>query len=140
MPQTKVQAARHDQEEASEDSKNNQQQIVGLSKENPEGEELFLGRWCDKQVPNIPAYNGVLEIAVSESGAVELRRYYGDKSSGTSSLTQSDNGTYWVDGSSSGDSFRIVQSSGDLQLLDNEGLIRVASRISDSPQSRECGF
>lgn len=105
-----------------------------------ENGELLVGRWCDKQVPSMPIYNGILEIVSTEPGVIELRRRYGDGSSGTSTLTQSVEGIYAVANSTSGDRYRIVSSSGSLELLDDEGLIRVATRLSDKSREGECGF
>jgi hypothetical protein len=42
--------------------------------------------------------------------------------------------------SPSGDRYRIVPASGDLQLIDNDGLIRVARRLENRPVPRECGL
>ena len=106
----------------------------------PEYETQLIGRWCDKQVPSMPKYNGVLEIAISDSGEAEMHRAYGDGSIGSSKLIESPDGFYLVDGSSSGDKYRVIGSDGNLQLLDNEGLIRVATRLNNLPQPGECGF
>ena len=102
--------------------------------------EQLVGRWCDKQVPSMPVYNGILEIVSTDSGVIELRRRYGDGSSGTSTLTQIDEETFAIVNSASGDRYRIVTSNGSLELLDDEGPIRVAARLSDISRQAECGF
>ena len=88
----------------------------------------------------MPIYNGILEIVELDSGAIELRRSYGDGSSGTSALTRLDEATYVLVDSASGDKFRTKSSDGHLDLLDNEGFIRLATRLSETPSKGECGF
>ena len=45
----------------------------------------------------------------------------------------------WVAvGNSSEDKFSIVPADGNHQSLDNDGLIRVAARLENKPQSGEC--
>lgn len=47
----------------------------------------------------------------------------------------------WVAaGYSSGDRYRVVPADGNLQLLHNDGLIRVATRLENKPQPGECGM
>ena len=76
--------------------------------------ETTIGRWCDKQIPTMPKYNGILEIAVTDAGAVELRRRYGDGSSGVTELSELAGRIYAAVGSSSGDKYRIVSADGNL--------------------------
>lgn len=102
--------------------------------------ETVVGRWCDKQLPSLPQYNGILSIVVKDDGAVELRRRYGDGSSGITMLTELGNSTYAAVSSNSGDKYRIVSADGNLKLLDEEGLIRVATRLSNTPKPGDCGI
>ena len=102
--------------------------------------DTVIGRWCDKQIPTMPKYSGILAIVINDDGSVEMRRRYGDGSSGVTKLSELGNGIYAADGSSSGDKYRVVPADGNLQLLDNDGLIRVAVRLENTPSPGECGF
>ena len=102
--------------------------------------ETTIGRWCDKQIPTMPQYNGIMEIVITDDGAIELRTRYGDGSNAVSVLNEQPGGIYAAVGSGSGDKYRVVPSDGNLQLLDNDGLIRIATRLENTPQSGECGI
>ena len=102
--------------------------------------ETTIGRWCDKMLPTMPQYNGIMEIVITDDGAIELRTRYGDGSSGVTKLDEQSGGIYAAVGSSSGDKYRVVPSDGNLQLLDSDGLIRVATRLENTPKPGECGM
>ncbi len=40
--------------------------------------ETSIGRWCDEAIPTLPQYNSILEIVISDGGAIELRTRNGD--------------------------------------------------------------
>lgn len=100
--------------------------------------ETTIGRWCDHMLPNMPKFNYVMAIVVGDDGKVILRSKFGDGSSGTSQLREAGGGIYEMVKSGSGDKYRIIPSTGDLQLLDNDGLVRVATRLENTPKSGEC--
>jgi len=102
--------------------------------------ETTIGRWCDKMLPTMPQYNGIMEIVITDSGAIELRTRYGDGSNAVSVLNEQPGGIYAAVGSGSGDKYRVVPSDGNLQLMDNDGLIRVATRLENTPKPGECGM
>ena len=102
------------------------------------GSEITIGRWCDRMIPNVPKYDSILAIVITSNGEVVLKENYGDGSSGTYELRESGGNIYEKVGSNFGDMYRIVPSTGNLQLLDEEGLIRVARRLENTPQSGEC--
>ena len=102
--------------------------------------ETTIGRWCDKQIPNMPKYNGILAIVITDDGAIELRSRWGDGSSLVTELSEQSGEMYAAVGSSSGDKYRVVPADGNLQLLDNDGLIRVATRLENTPQPGDCGI
>jgi hypothetical protein len=102
--------------------------------------ETTVGRWCDKQIPTMPKYNGILAIVITDDGAVELRARWGDGSSLVTKLSEQSGGIYAAVGSNSGDKYRVVPADGNLQLLDNDGLIRVAIRLENTPQPGDCGI
>ena len=102
------------------------------------GGETTIGRWCDQMIPNIPEYDSILSIVITDNGEVVLKPRYGDGSSGEYELRGKAGSIYERIGSSSGDKYRIVPSTGNLQLLDDDGLIRVARRLENTPQTNEC--
>ena len=100
--------------------------------------ETTIGRWCDRMIPNLPEYNRTITIVIADDGKVLLTSNFKDGSSSVNELREGLDGVYEVIGSSSGDKYRFVASTGDLQLLDDDGLIRVASRLENAPQSNGC--
>jgi hypothetical protein len=100
--------------------------------------ETTIGRWCDGMIPNMPKYNRTMAIVAGDDGKIVLQSKFGDGSSRTSQLRESAGGIYELVGSGSGDKYRIIPSDGSLQLLDNDGLIRVATRLGNTPKSDEC--
>lgn len=100
--------------------------------------ETTIGRWCDRMIPNLPEYNRTIAIDIADDGKVLLTSNFRDGSSSVNELRETSGGIYEVIESSSGDKYRLVPSSGDLQLLDNDGLIRIASRLENTPQDNEC--
>ena len=91
-------------------------------------------------IPNMPKYNRTMAIIVSDTGKVALKSMFNDGSSSTNELREAPGGVYVKVGSSSGDRYRVVPHTGELQLLDNDGLIRLASRLANSPQRNECSY
>lgn len=97
-----------------------------------------VGRWCDRMIPSMSQYNTVMEIVITDSGDVELRSSSADGSSSTVALDEQSGGIYRQVDSHTGDRYRIVLSDGNLQLLDDGGIIRVARRLENIPQADEC--
>jgi hypothetical protein len=79
-----------------------------------------------------------MAIVVANDGKVVLKSKFGDGSSKTSELREVAGGIYEQIGSAFGDKYRIIPSSGNLQLLDKDGLVRVATRLENVPQIGEC--
>ena len=79
-----------------------------------------------------------MTIAIADDGKVILRTKFRDGSATTQELRERPGGMYEVIGSKYGDRYRIIPSSGNLQLIDDDGLIRRASRLENTPQSNEC--
>ena len=100
--------------------------------------ELTVGRWCDKPLASTPKLNNIMEIVVDADGKVILRTKFADGSSLTQVLDEVGNDVYAVVDSPTGDKYRIVPSIGSLQLLDDDGVIRSATRLDNTPQPREC--
>ena len=84
----------------------------------------------------------VMSPAKTKPGAlrrrVVLRSKFNDGSSSVQELREAAGSIYVKIGSHTGDKYRIVPNTGDLQLLDNDGLIRMATRLENSPQINEC--
>ena len=96
-----------------------------------------IGRWCDRMLPGSPRFNGVMSIAIGSDGLPHLRIEYSDGSLDRP-LLEVAGGVYFVHNSQAGDHYRIVSNTGNLQLLDSDGLIREAARLENTPQPGEC--
>ena len=89
-------------------------------------------------IPSNPQYNRTMTIVITNDGKVVLQSAFNDGSSSVNELRETPSGIYEKIGSSWGDKYRVVPSSGDLQLLDDDGLVRVARRLENTPQRNEC--
>ena len=99
--------------------------------------ETTIGRWCDRWGPTLKSHR-IMTIAISDDGAIMLTSKFGDGSSLVEKLRERPNGILEKIGSPYGDKYRIVPSDGNLQLLDREGLIRVAARLENTARHGEC--
>lgn len=102
--------------------------------------DTIIGRWCNRSISGNPRSNQVLAIVATDAGKVVLISQFGDGSSGTDELRETAGGIYELVGSRSGDKYRIIPSTGNLQLLDADGFIGVATRLENTPRSRECSY
>ncbi|MHA7873167.1 MAG: hypothetical protein ACX939_12525 [Hyphococcus sp.] len=100
--------------------------------------ETIVGRWCDQMIPNNPKFRAELSIVIKDNGDVVMRSKYADGSGGTYPLNEIGNDMYEQQNSRHGDKYRIVRSTGELQLLDNDGLIRTAKRLENTPHRGDC--
>ena len=91
-------------------------------------------------LPKLPEYNQVLSVVVADDGRVIGIFEYGDGSSRAVELREDAGGVYSVIGSNSGDKLRAIPSTGQLQLLDDDGLIRIAIRLENTPEDGECSY
>ncbi len=112
--------------------------LLWVSTTRPALGETTVGRWCDRMIPNMPKHNYILAIVIDDEGKVVLKRQFRNGSSSTRELREVAGNIYEMPGVRYGDKFRIVPSTGYLQLLDNDGLIRIASRLENTPQRGEC--
>jgi len=100
--------------------------------------DTLVGRWCDTMIPGNPKFNHLIVIAITDRGAAEMHSEFGDGSSGTHNLKEKSGSIFEKVGSGSGDKYRVVPGNGDLQLLDNEGLIRTARRLEAKTKVGDC--
>lgn len=100
--------------------------------------ETIIGRWCDEMIPTMPEHNTVLEIVITETNSPVLRSKSVSGSLYTNQLDEQSGGIYLQIDSHTGDRYRIVPSTGNLQLIDNGGIIRVARRLENKPKPDEC--
>lgn len=114
--------------------------LSGLSVTSVASADTVVGRWCDKPLSSLPDLNCIIEIVITDDGEVEMRSSYGDGSSSVQKLEEQSGQMYVAVDNKFGEKYRIVAESGDLQLLNYDGLIRVARRLEDTPQLRECGW
>ena len=77
-------------------------------------------------------------LTLRDDGQIVLFSEFGDDSSLLDDIRERPNGVFEKVGSPYGDKYRIVPSDGNLQLIDNDGLIRVASRLENTPRQGEC--
>ena len=89
-------------------------------------------------IPNLSKYNQTMAIVIANDGKVMLKSNFNDGSSSINELREAAGSIYEKIGSRSGDKYRIDQSTENLQLLDEDGLIRVATRLENTPQRNEC--
>jgi len=101
--------------------------------------ETSFGRWCDEAIPTLPQYNSILEIVISDGGAIELRTRTGDGTRTATALNELGGGIYAATGSSTGEKYR-VEPDGSLALLNYEGFARLAIRLGDTPKRGDCGI
>ena len=87
----------------------------------------------------MPQYNSILEIVISDDGAIELRTRNGDGSRKVTPLSEEGGGTYVATGSSTGAKYR-VEPDGNLALLNYRGFARLAIRLDDTPKRGDCGI
>ncbi len=102
--------------------------------------ETIIGRWCDRPLASMPELNSIKEIVLTDDGDIELRSRYGDGSSGVEKLAEKSGQLYVALNNAHGEKFRIVPADGNLQLLDDDGVFRVATRLENKPQPGECGM
>lgn len=100
------------------------------------GNTIF-GRWCDVMVPGNDKFRREITIIAASHGLVARTRLF-DGSRQTLHLRERSSGILEVVGSGAGDKYRVSGGTGDLQLLDNDGLIRTATRLENTPQSGDC--
>ncbi len=105
----------------------------------PAHAETSIGRWCDEAIPTLPQYNSILEIVISDGGAIELRTRNGDGTRAVTTLSDLGGGIYAATGSSIGEKYR-VEPDGSLALLNYEGFARLAIRLDDTPKRGDCGI
>jgi hypothetical protein len=100
--------------------------------------ETLIGRWCDHLIPNNVSYNAVITILLGKNGTIRAEEQFSDGSLLNRELREEDDGVFAVIDSEDHDVFRIVPSTGHLQLLDSEGLIRTASRLAGDFKPADC--
>ncbi|MEQ8354637.1 MAG: hypothetical protein RH942_03795 [Kiloniellaceae bacterium] len=106
----------------------------------PEGAQAdtVLSRWCWQMLPSGKEMNAVLKIVVTNSGAVELHSDFFDGGSLVSELREAEGGVFENVDSPSGDKYRIVRNTGNLQLIDDQGLIDTAQRLDNNAGNDDC--
>lgn len=98
-------------------------------------EELIIGRWCRNVGMN---FVEEMKIAVGTSGQPVLISRYNDGSELRQNLVELSGMIYKITSSSFNDTLRIVEATGNLQLLDNDGLIGLAQRLGNVEKQGDC--
>ncbi|WP_294924186.1 hypothetical protein [uncultured Paracoccus sp.] len=110
---------------------------LGLASSIGMASEVTIGRWCDAFAPSVNITQ-TIEFVTSSNKSLTIRRSFSDGSGSETVLEELGNETYAEADASFGEKYRIVPSTGDLQLLDDDGLIRTAKRLENAPQEGEC--
>ena len=100
--------------------------------------ETVLGRWCDHRVPSMPRYNGIIELVSTDAGVLQAYSRFADGSELTEQIRKKSKTTYEVIESATQDQYRVVPGTGDLQLIDQDGIIRTAKRLRSSHEAASC--
>ncbi len=103
----------------------------------PADADVSVGRWCDRMLPGLADSYRIVEIVHREGGAIEMRYVFMDGTNDFTGLQLVADDLYALMGSPFGDHL-FINSLGNLEMFDEDGLIRVAERLGDSPRSGEC--
>ena len=98
------------------------------------GDELVLGRWCDTWYPGS---SHELIIRVVDGKTVAFWHFTGGSTLEQELIEKSDM-VFLVSDSPSGDGYRVISTSGNLHIFDDDGIIREAVRLENSPQQGDC--
>lgn len=98
--------------------------------------EIVIGRWCDRPIPNMRIADSVITIVVRGKAATIKREFADRKSKPSTERATERGGDVYM--SPAGDGYRIVSSSGDLQLFDGNGITRTARRLENTPSPDDC--
>lgn len=101
---------------------------VSGADDNVEATATLVGRRCDKIFPGSNDGNIEIAIVTGADGKSERLRFFFDGSRSRDPLKFRGN-AFWHVGSSSGDHYKIA-STGELQLFDEEGFIRMAFPVA----------
>ncbi|NMG39841.1 hypothetical protein GRZ55_11355 [Chelativorans sp. ZYF759] len=91
----------------------------------------LVGQWCDRPLEAMASLDSVMRIEIRESGPVLVDLFRG--SAREVDLRDQGEGVFVEAG---GDGYRIAGA--DLELFDEMGVIRTASRMDDDAAEEEC--
>ena len=100
--------------------------------------ETSLGLWCDHRAPSMPQYNGIIELVSTDAGVLQARFRFADGSEVTQQVRKKSKTTYEVINSTWREQYRVVPRTGDLELIDQDGIIRTAKRLRSSRETASC--
>ena len=99
--------------------------------------DTTIGRWCDRWGTAYKSHR-IMTLTIRDDGQLVLFSKFGDGSSLREEIRERPHGIFEIVGSHYGDKMRIVPSDGNLQLLDRDGLIRIARRLENTARHGEC--
>lgn len=111
--------------------------VAASSTANAAANDVVIGRWCDQPVPNYRGADMVITI-VARGASAFVRYEFVDGTTAEAELVEQSGAVFVVVDSGHGDRYRVVPGNGELQLIDNDGLIRVARRLENQPTPRDC--
>ncbi len=98
-------------------------------------EQIIVGRWCHTMGT---FYTQEIKVSIEGNGEVIMRSRFNDGSSMERKLIELPNSIYKLAEQESDVSFRIVKATGELQLLDSDGLIGTAKRLENIEKPKDC--
>ena len=99
--------------------------------------QTLVGQWCDRPVESIPGTFAIYEITLDERAVPFVHITFADGSSLQEELVVAVNNTFDKT-SPDGDYFHINPETGQLDLMDEFGLIRSAKPIESKTQFSKC--
>lgn len=99
-------------------------------------DEIILGRWCDRPIPKLSIADNVITIKVNNHRKPQLIKDFRGAKSEVAPLREKSGNVFM--GGDHGEGYRIIPNTGDLQLFDQDGIIRVATRLEGTPRDGEC--
>ena len=99
--------------------------------------DTTLGRWCDRWGSAYKSHR-IVTLTLRDDGSLVLVSKFVTGNWLRQEIRELPNGIFEKIGNPYKEKVRIIPSDGHLQLLDENGLIRVATRLENTPRPGEC--
>ena len=100
----------------------------------PARADTQVGRWCSKPLPTLPIANSVITIREIDGTKATIHMSFGDGSELEYELYIIGD---WYESVGNSDKYTILDS-GDLGVYDDQGYIRTATKLGNTPRQGEC--
>ena len=94
-----------------------------------------LGRWCDEW---FPGFRAEITIQSFDDGRLQALLTFSDGGTEVQNLVESANLVFFVEDSEYSDRYRILPTTGELEVIDVEGIISIARPMSSNPRADDC--